>query len=44
MNTHTITETIRRFLMETMPEVTIHTPISNGELSTPLCPVELCGR
>lgn len=35
MNTHTITETIRRFLMETMPEVTIHTPISNGELSSP---------
>ena len=35
MNTHTITETIRRFLMETMPEVTIHTPISNGGLSSP---------
>lgn len=35
MNTHTITETIRRFLMETMPEVTIHTPISNDELSSP---------
>ena len=26
---------MRRFLMEAMPEVTIHTPISNGELSTP---------
>ncbi len=35
MNTHSINETIRRFLMETMPEVTIHTPISNGELSSP---------
>lgn len=35
MNTHSLTETIRHFLMEMMPEVTIHTPISNGELSTP---------
>lgn len=35
MNTHSINETMRRFLMEAMPEVTIHTPISNGELSTP---------
>lgn len=35
MNTHTITETILHFLMEAKPGLTIHTPISNGELNTP---------
>jgi len=35
MNTHSLTETTRRFLMESKPSLSIHTPISNGELSSP---------
>ena len=35
MNTHSLTETIRRFLVAAMPDLAVHTPISNGELSTP---------
>lgn len=35
MNTHSITETIRRFLTETLPNLPVHTPISAGELVTP---------
>lgn len=35
MNTHSITETIRTCLLQHHPELTIHTPISNGELVTP---------
>ena len=35
MNTHSITETTRRFLIEAKPGLAIHTPISNGELNTP---------
>lgn len=35
MNTHSLTETTRRFLMEAKPDLAIHTPISNGELNTP---------
>lgn len=35
MNTHSITETIRRFLTETLPNLPVHTPIRSGELATP---------
>ena len=34
MNTHSITETIRSCLLQLHPELTIHTPISTGELVT----------
>ena len=35
MNTHSINETLRRFLLEVLPGVSIHTPVSNGELVAP---------
>lgn len=36
MNTHSITETIRCFLLETVPDgLFVHTPISKGELVLP---------
>ena len=35
MNTHSINETLRRFLLEALPGVSIHTPVSNGELVAP---------
>ena len=35
MNTHSIAETLRRFLLEALPGVSIHTPVSNGELVAP---------
>ena len=35
MNTHSINETLRRFLVEALPGVSIHTPVSNGELVAP---------
>ena len=35
MNTHSINETLRRFLLEALPGVSIHTPVSNGELVVP---------
>ncbi len=35
MNTHSITETIRSYLLQIHQELAIHTPISTGELATP---------
>lgn len=35
MNTHSITETIRTYLLQLYPVLAIHTPISNGELAAP---------
>lgn len=40
MNPHSLTETLRRHLVERLPGLAVHTPLDNGELLLPYALVE----
>lgn len=40
MNPHSVTETLRRHLVERLPGLAVHTPLDNGELLLPYALVE----
>ena len=40
MNPHSLTETLRRHLVERLPGLAVHTPLDNGELLLPYAEVQ----